>query len=496
VAQEEGAWAGCINALPVEWQHNDRVTNETRFLIDMSSVVLERGWFVYDTSSVVRDERDLPPAIVSLSAYQRNINMVATYYESPAPSLVQEVAIHFTMSLLPDEPMQPRVADDRVGYFQTVFQDIGTHQPHSQYLSVASTDRRVAYVHKWRLERRADGSVVQPITYYIDPSVPETWRPFLKQGVEAWNVAFERLGFRGAVRAVLPTDAEWPLDYDAGDIRYSSISWAMSVFETYALGPSTVDPRTGEILNADIVFTDGWVRIYLAEFQQRGSVGPELEASSAASARRRAARAALHQTPVSASRAKARKAAAASLAFDRTTLLARQRPSSDAAAAASMPLIDHELVMSLNRSLLASASRLAPAKPIQPLEHDAHDALPHTTQGLEMNTFHERLKCQHMRMHTHPHQSDSWLLQLHAAEVERAKRRSTDDGPSLDYWRVPTDVIGAGLRDTTMHEVGHTLGLRHNFKATSRTPFERLHDTAYTSRFGISTSVMDYYPTV
>ena len=99
-----------------------------------------------------------------------------------------------------------------------------------------------------------------------------------------------------------------------------------------------------------------------------------------------------------------------------------------------------------------------------------------------------------MRMHTHAHNSDSTLLHLHDAE---RRRRSTDPvTEAIDYWKVPAELIGAGLRDTTMHEVGHTLGLRHNFKATAQVPFEQLHNVDYTSKFGISSSVMDYYPVV
>jgi hypothetical protein len=111
-----------------------------------------RGWFIFDMSHVLEEEKDFPPSIVSVSSYPKNINMVATYYEVINNIAIQEVAIHFTMSLLPKDLMKPRVQDDRIGYFATIFQDVGIHA-HDEYLSSTSTDMRVAFIHRWRLEK-------------------------------------------------------------------------------------------------------------------------------------------------------------------------------------------------------------------------------------------------------------------------------------------------------------------------------------------------------
>ncbi len=86
--------------------------------------------------------------------------------------------------------------------------------------------------------------------------------------MEAWAPAFEQAGFSQAIRAVLPGDDDWPVDYAAADVRYSSISWAISMDTVYAVGPHTVDPRSGEILDADIMFAHSWVDHWLGEYTQ------------------------------------------------------------------------------------------------------------------------------------------------------------------------------------------------------------------------------------
>ena len=84
----------------------------------------------------------------------------------------------------------------------------------------------------------------------------------------AWNAAFERAGYASAVRALLPDDPDWPEDYAAGDLRYASISWAVSTDATYAIAPHTVDPRSGEILDADVMLAHSWVSHWLGEYEE------------------------------------------------------------------------------------------------------------------------------------------------------------------------------------------------------------------------------------
>lgn len=158
------------------------------------------------------------------------------------------VVMHYSMVLLPEKPMQPRLFDERVGYFSTAKIDYSLDEHRAP---------RLRYITRWRLEKKdptaALSEPVKPITYYIDPATPKKWIPYLKAGVESWQPAFEAAGFKNAVIAKeAPTPEEDP-DWSAEDARYSVIRWLPSTTEN-ASGPHVHDPRSGEILETDIQF--------------------------------------------------------------------------------------------------------------------------------------------------------------------------------------------------------------------------------------------------
>lgn len=154
--------------------------------------------------------------------------------------------VHHSMVKLPDDPMEPRRYDDRVGYFTVGFED---------YSSDEHQVDEIRYITRWRLEKKdADAEVsdpVEPIVFYVGREVPEKWRPFVKQGIEAWQGAFEKAGFSNAILAKDAPDPRQDPDWDAEDARYSSIRWLPTDVQN-AMGPHVHDPRTGEILESDI----------------------------------------------------------------------------------------------------------------------------------------------------------------------------------------------------------------------------------------------------
>jgi Met-zincin/Domain of unknown function (DUF5117)/Domain of unknown function (DUF5118) len=165
------------------------------------------------------------------------------------------VLVHYSMIALPDTKMRPRISDTRVGYFGVSFQDFGTSEHRV---------KRVEYVSRWRLEKKdpaaAISDPVTPITFYIARETPTKWRPYIKQGVEAWNSAFEKAGYSNAIRCIeAPSRREDP-DWDAEDARYSTLRWLPSTIEN-AMGPHVADPRTGEILEADILIFHNLLRL-------------------------------------------------------------------------------------------------------------------------------------------------------------------------------------------------------------------------------------------
>jgi hypothetical protein len=168
-----------------------------------------------------------------------------------APTLAagsHSVVMHYSMVLLPVKLMQPRLFDERVGYFSTRQMD------YSQDEHRAPVRR---FITRWRLEKKDPNAAlsepVKPIVYWIDPATPAKWVPYLKKGVESWQPAFEAAGFKNAILAKDAPTAEQDPDWSPEDARYSVIRWLPSTTEN-ASGPHIHDPRTGEILETDIQF--------------------------------------------------------------------------------------------------------------------------------------------------------------------------------------------------------------------------------------------------
>ncbi len=182
--------------------------------------------------------------------------------EPPADANTGTISMemHQSMILLPEEPMMPRIADDRVGYFSITQVNFGLDE-----LKAAEQ----TFIRRWRLEPSdpeayADGEVVdpvQPIVYYIDPATPDRWRSFVKQGVEDWQATFETAGFSNAIIALEPPSPDEDPDWSPEDARYSVVRWAASMVRN-AMGPSVSDPRTGEIIESDIVWFHNHLRSY------------------------------------------------------------------------------------------------------------------------------------------------------------------------------------------------------------------------------------------
>ncbi len=285
------------------------------------------------------------------------------------------VGVHYSLLELPASPMRPRYADDRVGYFVSAIKDFSRDTADNFF---------VRYINRWRLEKKfpeASASVpVQPITYYIDRTVPLEWRPYVRAGILEWNRAFEDAGFRDAIRVLdAPEDSAW----SAEDARYSTVRWTATNRAVYAIGPTSVDPRTGEILNADVLISAGWIQRW------RGQTGQLA-------------------TPV----------ASVEAAFRDDSLGA----SSDAGA-----------TWCRYGETMAGSGGLATA--------------------------------------------------LLAARGEIA----AGEAPGRAY-------IGQAIKALVMHEIGHTLGLRHNFRGSAGATSAQLANRGWTSTHGFGVSVMDYMP--
>ncbi len=222
--------------------------------------------------------------IERINSYPKNIEIrhVKTYAANAAPSNRSLGSISLEMSnsmiLLPKVPMKRRYFDDRVGWFARSQVDYGEADQKSKTLR---------YLDRYRLEVKDEdiakfkrGELVEPkkqIVYYVDRATPEEWVPFIIQGVNDWNVAFEAAGFKNAIIAKrAPTKEEDP-EYSPEDVRYSVIRYLASPIPN-ANGPHVSDPRSGEILESDINWyhnvmslLQGWF------FVQTAAINPEAQ---------------------------------------------------------------------------------------------------------------------------------------------------------------------------------------------------------------------------
>ncbi|HEX4684097.1 MAG TPA: zinc-dependent metalloprotease [Gemmatimonadaceae bacterium] len=158
----------------------------------------------------------------------------------PRPS--ESVVAHWSIVRLPENPMRPRYADERTGFFSVSTVDFGTNE---------QVARRKQFIWRWRLEcsDRKSGDLCypkQPITYYVDPDTPEQWKPWIRKAILDWQPAFEAAGFKDGIIAgeVPKNDPDWSPE----DIRHTMVRWLPSTVEN-SVGPSVHDPRTGETLN-------------------------------------------------------------------------------------------------------------------------------------------------------------------------------------------------------------------------------------------------------
>lgn len=348
-----------------------------------------------------------------VKAYPRNVELqvLATFNGRGSNDAVIDrrgttVVVHYGLVELPtDSGFTPRLADDRVGHFVSVVRD---------YTSDNRDTSFVRYVNRWRLEKADPKAKLSPpkrrIVFWIEKSVPHEYRPYVREGILEWNKAFEKIGFKDAIEVRQQENEE----FDPEDMNYNTFRWT-TTDRGIAYGPSRVNPMTGEILDADILFDADMVRFWKQENVILAGPGGLLDPDG----------------PISTTRA-------TRLGFglggwdDRTGADTRSGPIATPA--------------DLKTRMEAARRGLCQCGPC--LRHE--------------------------------------LGFLGLALIARNQINPSE--------RVPEEAIGQAIKMVTMHEVGHTLGLRHNFKASTMLKNDQLHDPSITRHKGLVASVMDYSP--
>ena len=204
--------------------------------------------------------------ITAMKSFPMNIEVVQDFtYNASNPPVMKDaetisIQMNQSMILLPEVPMTPRLADPRVGWFTMNQIDYGSNE--------LKSDSKT-FIRRWRLEPKdpeayARGELVEPIkpiVYYLDPATPEKLRKYIKQGIEEWQKPFETAGFKNAIIAKDPPTKEEDPDFSPEDIRYSVIRYVASTTRN-AVGPSVSDPRTGEIIESDVIWYHNHLRSY------------------------------------------------------------------------------------------------------------------------------------------------------------------------------------------------------------------------------------------
>ncbi len=292
----------------------------------------------------------------------------------PDPRSFQHV-YHYSISSLPQTDYQPRLGDDRVGHFLTMYQD---------YTSVMRDTPYVRHINRWHLEKAEPkfkkSRPKKPIVFWLENTIPVEYRDAVKEGVLLWNKAFERIGFEDAIVVrQQPDDADW----DPADARYSTVRWIVQPGAGYAVGPSRTNPFTGQIYDADIRISADILRYIFMQYEE----------------------------------------------------LAK-------------PIAAGDLI----------------ARKIGILGDFLQGYCDYQIESAQEAAF-------------------GWSL--------LSARGLVDESNEVDMAGYVHDY----LVHLVAHEVGHTLGLRHNFKASSVLSAEQIQDAKLTSEKGLTGSLMDYVPT-
>jgi hypothetical protein len=262
--------------------------DSTSYLIDVTDLFLSDVKALSGLSARLRKEYGARTVdkgrslIESVKSFPINVEVrhVMTYDASDAPGRDNTETLTMLMNqsfiLLPRTPMIPRLYDERVGWF-TVGQ--------IDYSSDALKSDAKRYIRRWRLEPSDQAAYergelvdpIKPIVYYLDPATPIKWRKYFKQGVEDWNECFASAGFKNAIICKDPPSPEEDPDFSPEDARYSVVRYVASTTRN-AVGPSVSDPRSGEIIESDIIWYHNHLRSYRNRYLlETGAANPKAQ---------------------------------------------------------------------------------------------------------------------------------------------------------------------------------------------------------------------------
>ncbi len=359
------------------------------------------------------------------------------------------LVLHFSIMKAPEMGYHPRIADDRVGHFLSATKDFGITDPDSNF---------VRYINRWRLEKSDSRAKLSPpkkqIIWYVEDTVPLEYRPYVEEGISEWNKAFEKIGFKNAIAVRWQESGRD--DFDPEDTNYCTFRWITSDV-SYAMSCLRANPMTGEMIDGDVVFDASFIRYW------KDSYALLIGSTTTAAGEHQA-------TP---------------LAFGEviSPILASKMGFGQPGGRALLG------IGALDKTPGQMVPEVVPA--------DQNFLQWQLARNLALGT---RGFCQFQT----GFQRDFGLAAIALADAPKPEAPKNDKDKDKDKDKtpkkpepkpeLPEEFVGQAIKHIVMHEVGHSLGLRHNFKASTMLTGDQLHDTNLTRSKGLVGSVMDYSP--
>jgi hypothetical protein len=344
------------------------------------------------------------------------------------------LVIHYSLARLPDPGYRPRTADYRVGHFLNANRDFGSENPDSSFERM---------INRWRLEKADPKAKLSPpkkqVVWWVEDNVPQEYRPYVEEGILEWNKAFEKIGFRNALAVRWQNDRD---EFDPEDINYCTFRW-ITTSSTFAMSALRSNPLTGEMIDGDVIFDASWIRAWKTEYafliHNPGATAQGEEALQ----------------PV-------------------------------------VPLDVGEVIS----PILAAKQGFGLSLPL-PLRAAPWMAGRHDGAGvpeLVPSQWSPLQRALSRRMSPARFSSCQYISSKHFELSLAAMALAAAGGTNAAEAKLPEDFLGQLIKEVVMHEVGHSLGLRHNFKSSTMLSLEQANDPAITRARGMVGSVMDYNP--
>lgn len=487
-----------------------------RVLVDLPIITMSpRGGPVIDGDALLvsnasvffgADGRSKNPAlakIVKSKAFPNNIELA---FEMPnAAGNLQ--TLYYSISEIPaNTGYSPRKADQRIGYFTTSYSDYGKYK---------DDEVDVNYINRWHLKKRDPSLAVsppeEPIIFYLEHTTPVRYRRWVKAGVEYWNRAFENVGISDAIVVYYQDKATGAhMDKDPEDVRYNFIRWLNNNIST-AIGPSRVHPETGQILDADIVLTDGWIRYFNESFSdympliamegmsaeaiawlaEHPNWDPRIRFAEPSQRQHIAAkiRSQLTSPYAGFDAAQPKTELLGDDLFD--GLVGRTSQVNGMCLAATGRQID----TSVMRMILAMGPEAILAEDDDEKGKKKKKKSKDDDEEEDEEESDEKKSDDDDDKDEDDEKDDSEAgddEEEKEAKAEDKKESSKPKEPVIDG--MPESFIGPLLADLVAHEVGHTLGLRHNFKASAVYTLDEINSEEIKGNKAFAGSVMDYLP--